>query len=111
MGRTDAQIGKCRRPLLQLAGTGRPPGRLERVLRVLERCPAGPLCIAAGAISPHCDVSHLASYGIGDVDSCISADDARIAAAPAADADLVCFDGVEIYQRIMHRIATAVYRM
>ena len=112
MGRTDAQIGKCRRPLLQLAGTGRPPGRLERVLRVLERCPAGPLCTAAGALSPHFNVRRLAGYSIGDVDRRASADDARIAvAAPAADADLVCFDRLEIYQRIMHRIATAVYRM
>lgn len=98
--------------LLQRAGACRPPGSLERILCVLERCPAGPLCTAAGALSLHCDVSHLASYGIGYFDRCASADDARIAgAAPAADADLVCFDGVEIHQRIVHRIADAVYRM
>ena len=65
--------------LLHLAGTCRPPGRLERILCVLERCPTGPLCIAAGALSLHCDVSYLASYIIGNVDRPASADDARIA--------------------------------
>jgi hypothetical protein len=105
-------LGQMRSALLQLAGTCRPPARLKRILCVLERCPAGPLCTAAGALSLHCDVSHLASYIIGDVNRRASADDARIAAAaPAADADLVCLDGVELHQRIVHRIAVAVYRM
>src|ERR1700712_3131771 len=101
-----------RRALLQLARTCRPPARLKRILCVLERCPAGPLRTAAGALSLHCDVSHLPSHSLRDIDRRASADDARIvAAAPAADADLVCFDGVEVHQRIVHRIAAAVYRM
>jgi hypothetical protein len=92
------RLGKCGVPLLQLAGTCRPPARLKRILCVLERCPAGPLRTAAGALSLHCDVSHLASYIIGDVDRRASADDTRIVTAgPAADADLVCFDGVELH--------------
>ena len=70
------------------------------------------MCTAAGALSPHFNVRRLAGYSIGDVDRRASADDARIAvAAPAADADLVCLDGVEAHQGIVRRIANAVYRM
>ena len=54
---------------------------------------------------------YLASDIIGDVDGRASANDACLAAALAADADLIGFDGVELHQGIVHRVATAVYGM
>lgn len=106
-----ALAGPMHRPLWKRAAICWSPGRFKRILCVLERCPAGPLSAASHALSLHRDVSHLARHTIGDVDRRTSADDARIISAFAANTDLVCFDGVELHQRIARCIADAVYRL